>query len=259
MNIAVCVKIAPDAEDLEVQKDGSISLGRAEWVIGGFDLQAVEAGVRLAEKTGGRVTAISVGPGHINQSRVKKDLLSRGPDELIMVVDDQLAAADTHQTAWVLAGAIKHNGPFDLILCGEGSSDLYFQQVGMQVGALLDYPVLNFISKIDLLDQEKLMVERTLEEEIEVLEVPLPAVLSVTSDIHPSRLPTMKDILKAGQKPVIAVTPDDAGFENLPARQVETLDVRTPVQVSRKRIILPDGTPDAARVLTGYLKTEGLI
>ncbi len=88
MNIIVCYKLSPDAGDIEVKSDGSISLERAEWIIGGFDLHAIEAGVRLVEAAGGKVLALSAGPHQVDNSRLKKDLLSRGPDELCLVVDD---------------------------------------------------------------------------------------------------------------------------------------------------------------------------
>ncbi|HZW03487.1 MAG TPA: hypothetical protein VFF68_06150, partial [Anaerolineaceae bacterium] len=137
MNIVVCYKLTPDAGDIEVRPDGSISLERAEWNIGNFDLQAIEAAVRLAEATVGKATAVSAGPQKINQSKLKKDLLSRGPDELFLIADDALKDADTHITARVLAAAVRQVGPVDLVLCGEGSADLYFQQVGLQLGELL--------------------------------------------------------------------------------------------------------------------------
>jgi len=185
MNIVVCVKLTPDPSDIEVKSDGSISLERAEWSIGNFDLQAVEAAVRLAEAAAAageesKVIALSAGPEAIDQSKLKKDLLSRGPDELVMVVDDALRGADTAATAAVLAQAVRKLGPVDLVLCGEGSADLYFQQVGLQLGERLCLPTLNAISKIER-DGEVLVVERDLEDEVEVLEVPLPAVLSVTT------------------------------------------------------------------------------
>ena len=91
MKIVVCAKLAPDASDIEVRSDGTISLERAEWRIGSFDLQAIEAAVQLRELNGGTVTALSVGPLRINNSKLRKDLLSRGPDELVLVADDTLA------------------------------------------------------------------------------------------------------------------------------------------------------------------------
>jgi electron transfer flavoprotein beta subunit len=149
MNIIVCFKFAPDAEDIEVNRDGTISTEKAEWIIGEYDMQAIEAGMRLAEATGGKVIALSAGPQKINNSKLKKDVLSRGPDELVLVVDDGMLKADTAATAQVLAAAVRKLGGADVVLCGEGSSDLYFQQVGLQLGETLGVPTLNAISKIE--------------------------------------------------------------------------------------------------------------
>ena len=258
MKIAVCVKLAPDPEDIQVLRDGSISLDRAEWIIGGFDLPAIEAAVRLADASNGSVTAISAGPRQVDQSRLKKDILSRGAQELFMVADDALADAGTHLTASVLAAVVRKAGPFDLVLCGEGSPDLYFQQTGIQIGEILEWPVLNYISKVELEDGH-LVVERSLEEEIEVLEVPLPCVLSVTSDIHIPRLPTMKDILKAGQKPVKVETLQELGASLPSEKHFDILEIHAPQQVQRKQIRI-DGSPEqAVQTLIEALKKEKLI
>ena len=257
MNIIVCAKLAPDAGDIEIKSDGSISLERAEWLIGGFDLQAIEAGVRLVEAHGGQVTVVSAGPRAIAQSKLKKDLLSRGPDGLVMVVDERLAGADSALTARVLAGAIRKLGEFDLVLCGEGSSDLYFQQVGLQLGERLGAPTLNAVRHIAL-EGGALRVERDLEEEVELLEVPLPAVLSVTSDIHEVRLPSMKEILKAGKKPVSEWSLDDLGL-TVEAGAVEIVSMRAPEQKNRRQQLLAGSPDEATRQLVEILAREGLI
>jgi len=258
MNVIVCYKLAPDAGDIEVRNDGSISLERAEWGIGSFDLQAIEAGVRLAEATGGKVTALSVGPQKINNSKLKKDLLSRGPDELTLVVDEALNNADTALTAVVLAQAIRKLGAFDVVLCGEGSADLYFQQVGLQLGERLGLPTLNAVSKIEEEDGA-LIVERSLEDEVEVLEVPLPAVLSVTTDIHSPRLPGMKEILKASKKPVSEWSLADLDLDGAAKNRLETISTRAPKQAQRKQVLIPGSPEEAAQALVGYLKKEGIL
>jgi len=258
MNIVVCFKLTPDAEDIEVKSDGSISLERAEWIIGPFDLQAIEAGVQLAKATSGKVMALSAGPHQINQSKLKKDVLSRGPDELYMVVDDELAKADTAVTSAVLALAVQKMGPVDLVLCGEGSADLYFQQVGLQLGERLGLPTLNAVSKIEPLDG-MLKVERSLEDEVEVLEVPLPAVLSVTTDINQPRLPSMMEILKAGKKPVVEWTLNDLGSKEGLTSQVEVLSTQAPRQVRRKLVRISGSAEEAAQALAGYLGKEGVV
>ena len=258
MNIVVCCKLAPDAADIQVSSDGSISLERAEWIIGGFDLQAIEAGARLAEASGGKLIALSAGPHQINNSKLKKDLLSRGPDELVLVIDDVLVNADTAMTAAVLAKAIRKIGGVDLVLCGEGSTDLYFQQTGLQVGERLGLPTLNAVSKIESRDG-KLVVERSLEDEVEILEVPMPAVLSVTTDINQPGLPTLKEILKAGKKPVTEWTLVNLGLDLSFQNQVEVIRTTAPHHAQRKKIMISGVADEAVYALVVYLNKEGLI
>lgn len=257
MNIVTCFKFAPDSQDIEVKSDGSISVDKAEWVISEYDLMGVEAGVKLCEETGGKVMALSAGPQQINNSKLKKDILSRGPDELYLVVDDKLAANDSHFTATVLAQAVQKLGQVDLVICGEGSSDLYFQQVGLQLGELLGWPTINAVGNIQVKDGS-VVVERNLEAEVEVLEIPLPAVLSVTTDINQPRLPTMKEILKAGKKPVTEWKLEDV----LPAGTktgVDVVSVSAPRQVERKKVVIEASPEEAAQTLIGYLSKEGVI
>ncbi len=257
MKIVVCAKLAPDASDIEIRSDGSISLERAEWRIGSFDLQAIEAAVRLRDTHSGSVTALSVGPQRINHSKLRKDLLSRGPDELVLVTEDALNGADTAVTAQVLAAAVRKIGAVDLVLTGEGSADLYFQQVGLQLGELLAVPVFNAVSKIEV-NGSTVRIERSLEEEIEVLELPLPAVLAVTTDIHQPRLPNMKEILLAAKKPVFEWSLTDLEMENAPEPRVESVSLHAPRPVERKRILIEGSPEEAAQALTGYLVKEGL-
>lgn len=258
MKIVVCAKLAPDASDIEVRSDGSISLERAEWAIGSFDLQAIEAGARLVEGQGGDLIALSAGPQRINNSKLRKDLLSRGPGELILVSDDRLEDADTAITARVLAEAVKKMGGVDLVLTGEGSADLYFQQVGIQVGELLGWPVFNAVSCIEAVDGG-LVIERSLEDETEILEIPLPAVLAVTTDINTARLPNMKDILMAGKKPVTEWTLNDLELQGKINRAMDMIRLQAPPPVERKQILIEDSAEEAVQKLIEYLSKEGVL
>lgn len=257
MNIVVCAKLAPDTEDLEVKGDGSISTEKAEWIIGEYDLRAVEAGMKIVEESSGAVHALCAGPKEINNSKLKKDLLSRGPDDLSLVIDDGLKVGDTHLTATVLSQAVKKMGGVELVLCGEGSSDLYFQQVGMQLGEILGWPTINAVSKIQV-EGNSVIVERSLEEEVEVLEVPLPAVLSVTTDINTPRLASMKEILKAGKKPVAEWSLSDIGVSEMKSG-VDVVSTKAPKKVERKQIIIPGSTDEAVQALLVYLSKEGVL
>ncbi|SUG98148.1 Protein fixA [Salmonella enterica subsp. enterica] len=125
----------------------------------------------------------------------------RGPDELIVVIDDQFEQALPQHTATALAAAAQKSG-FDLLICGDGSSDLYAQQVGLLVGEALNIPAINGVSKILSLTDSTLTVERELEDEVETLSIPLPAVIAVSTDINTPQIPSMKAILGAAKKPV---------------------------------------------------------
>ena len=142
MNIVACYKIVPDAQDIEVGADGALRLDRAQWVLGEYDLVAIEAAAQLAAATDGSAVLLSAGGEKLNDTKLVKAALSRGADELYRVVDPALEDADAFQTASVLAAALRKID-FDLVVCGEGSADRYSQQVGLLVGALLGLPVVN--------------------------------------------------------------------------------------------------------------------
>jgi electron transfer flavoprotein beta subunit len=257
LNIIVCYKVTPDPEDIKYRPDRTLDFSSVEWRIGAYDLVAVEAAAQLAEATGGTLSALSAGPAELENSKSRKEILARGSNDLYQVIDEQLRDIDTHVTAQVLAAAIRKRGPFDLVVCGEGSSDLYAQQVGVQLGQLLDVPTLNAISKITPAGGQ-VIVERIVGHEVEVLEVPLPAVLSVTTDIYLPRILGMKDILGASKKPITQWTLADVGIEALhPALQ--PLETLAPAQADRKRIIREGESEEVVSELVSSLRKEGVL
>lgn len=236
MRVITCCKAVPEEQDIVIKSNGDISLERAKLTISNFDLNSIEAGAQIIEKVGGDLIALSAGAADINDSKLKKNILSRGPESLFMTSDDALANMDTHQTAQVLKAAIQKIGNYDLILCGEGSADLYAQQLGAQLGQLLNLPTINGISKITVVDNQ-VLVERTLEDEVETLEISLPALISVTSDINVPRLASMKEILAAGKKPSTVWSAKDIGSDGVP-KTIEVLETKAPKQVERKNEII---------------------
>ena len=236
MNIIACYKIVYEEQDIVVKPDSTLSFERAELKLSLYDLNAIEAVVRLAKETGGVSKLLTAAePSKADNSKLRKGVLSRGPEELFIVKDPSLADPDTYQTAQVLAAAAKKIG-FDVIICGEGSADQYAQQTGIQLGIALDVPVINAISSIKA-DGGKLTVERTIEGGIQVFDISTPCVICVTSDINEPAIPTMKDILGAGKKPVTELTFADLGF-TLPENTVEIVSTLAPKQAERKMIIV---------------------
>ena len=143
------------------------------------------------------------------------------------------------------------------MIFGEGSSDLYFQQVGLQVGELLGMPVFNSVGKIEV-KADHVVIERNLEDEVEIWKLPLPAALSVTTDINQPRLASMKEILKAGKKPVAEWKLADIGLTETGAG-VDVLSTTAPRKVDRKKIIIPGSTDEAVQTLIGYLSKDGVL
>ncbi|WP_159566636.1 putative electron transfer flavoprotein FixA [Budvicia diplopodorum] len=237
MNIIACYKLVPEEQDIAVNADGSLDLSKAEFKISQFDLNAIEAAVELKALAGeGNITAMSIGASALDNMKARKDVLSRGPDELTVVIDESFSHLPAYHTARVLAAAVKDR-PFDVMVCGDGSGDLYSQQVGILTGELLGIPSINGVSKILSYQGNTLKVERALDDEVEVLDIPLPAIISVSTDINDPQIPSMKSILSAAKKPVSVLHIGDLDIGEVPSL-IETVSILAPKQKQRMRIII---------------------
>jgi electron transfer flavoprotein beta subunit len=147
--------------------------------------------------------------------------------------------------------------PVDLVLCGEGSGDMYSQQVGLQLGEKLGWPTTTAVHSIHLAG-ETIQIERSLEEEFELLEVPLPAVLSLTTDINQPRLATMKEILKASKKPVQVWNLEELKSEIKPPR-IEVISTYVPKKKDRKQKMLIGKPEETVLALLEYLHADGAL
>lgn len=230
MKVIACYKVVPYEQSIGIAGDRSLCFDKAELVIGQYDLNAIEAGARLVEKNGGELTALTVGTAEVENSKLRKSVLSRGPAKCVTVNEPSLSGADCTATSAALAEAVKKMGEYDLILCGEGSSDLYAQQVGVQLGERLGVPAVNGVIAIEA-GEGFLTVQRSADGETETLTVALPAVISVASGINTTRVPSMKDILAAGKKPVSMWTGADV---EVPAeRATRTVSALAPERAER--------------------------
>ncbi len=283
MKIITCFKLVPEEQDIVVTPEYTLNFDNADAKISQFDLNAIEAASQLATDDD-EIAALTVGGSLLQNSKVRKDVLSRGPHSLYMVQDAQLEHALPLDTAKALATAVEKIGfdllifgegsgdlyaqqvldtakalatavekiGFDLLIFGEGSGDLYAQQVGLLVGEILQLPVINAVSAIQR-QGNTLVIERTLEDDVEVIELSVPAVLCVTSDINVPRIPSMKAILGAGKKPVNQWQASDIGWSQS-APLAELTGIRVPPQTERKHIILDNDSPEAIAELVEHLK-----
>ena len=254
MKIITCYKCVPDEQDIAINNaDGTLDFSKADGKISQYDLNAIEAACQLKQQVGeAQVVAMSVGGKVLTNAKGRKDVLSRGPDELIVVIDDQFEQALPQQTATALAAAAQKSG-FDLLICGDGSSDLYAQQVGLLVGEMLNVPAINGVSKILSLTDSTLTVERELEDEVETLSIPLPAVIAVSTDINTPQIPSMKAILGAAKKPVQVWSPADIGLNG--AQAYSEQQVAAPKQRERQRVVIEgDGEEQIAAFVENLRK-----
>lgn len=254
MKIITCYKCVPDEQDIAINNaDGTLDFSKADGKISQYDLNAIEAACQLKQQVGeAQVVAMSVGGKALTNAKGRKDVLSRGPDELIVVIDDQFEQTLPQQTATALAAAAQKSG-FDLLICGDGSSDLYAQQVGLLVGEMLNMPAINGVSKILSLTDSTLTVERELEDEVETLSIPLPAVIAVSTDINTPQIPSMKAILGAAKKPVQVWSSADIGLNG--AQAYSEQQVAAPKQRERQRVVIEgDGEEQIAAFVENLRK-----
>ncbi len=240
MNIVVPFKVVADDQDIVAAADGSLDFSKAHQIISTYDKNALEAAAQLAAANeGSSVKAITVGCPKIDDSKMKKDVLARGVDELFMTSGDSTANLDAFAIAAELVKLLGKVGAYDLVICGDGSADFYAKQTGVQLAAALDVPYVSGVVSLEAAG-DKVVAKRLLETETETVEIALPAVVSVAPDIALPRICGMKDILAAGKKPQ-TVEADDAATASV----TEVVEVKAPEQVARKLEIL-DAAEDGA-------------
>ncbi len=252
MKIIACYKSVPFSEEIVAKSDRSLDFSGASLEIGQYDLRAVEAAMQIKEADGeSSVAVLTVGGEAVSNSKMKKAILSRGPAEMYGVQDPSLAEADSFMTAATLKAALEKIGDVDLVLCGEGSSDMYVQQVGNMLGAMLGWNTLNAVCGLTR-EGDHLRVERVVSDGKEVLEVDLPAVLSVTSDINIPRIATMKDIMAAGKKPSTVWSMADVGAAA--EGKNETVSTLALEKADRKCIVLDGASEEEVAQFVDALK-----
>ncbi len=205
--IIACFKWVVDEAYVRRMASGELDFSSVDYKIGEYDRNAIEEAVRLKETLGGSAIGITVSVPEATKG--VKDALSRGCDQACFIADSSFGNLEPSQTAAILAEVIHSRiQSFDLIICGEGSSDLYAQQVGPRLSEKLGIPSVSFVQKLSI-EGGKLLAERRVEEGIEVIAAPLPALVTVLPDINVPRIPGVKDTLMASKKPVVTIKKDE--------------------------------------------------
>ena len=259
MNIVVCLKQVPDLQQIRI-KDRKPLLEGAPLIFGDMDKSALEEAVRIKEKTEGtKVTVLALGGAKLKDGI--KEALAIGADEAVLLIDPAFEGSDTMSTAKALARAIEKIGEYDLILCGEGSTDNYSGQVGPRLAEILDLPQVTYVRELEIGDS-KLRAVRNMEESFEVVEAELPAVVTVADEINQPRLASLRDILRAARKPVHEWTAADLGLSEdevgAKGSVIEVVSNLAPEQ-ARKQVVFEGELDEVIEELVNALTKEGVL
>ena len=203
ISIIVCMKQVLDPEaptsafKIDPEAKRAIPPKGTPPVLNPFDENALEAALKIKDTQGAVITVISMGQ-NLARPVVKKSLAA-GADELILLEDDTFEDLDSYSTAYTLAGAIKKMGKYDLILCGRQASDTDAGQVGSGIAEILGIPSITVARKIEA-DSGKVKVERVVPDGYEVIEAPMPVLITASSEIGELRSATVQAIIAARKK-----------------------------------------------------------
>ena len=258
MNIIVCIKQVPETTEVRINPETNTLIREGvKSIINPFDMYAIEEGIRLKDKFGGKVTVITMGPPQAEAAL--REAISLGADEGILVCDRAFAGSDTWATSYTLAGAIKKKGEFDLIICGKQASDGDTAQVGPGISTHLDIPQVTYVKKIEEVKDKTMRVERMMEEGFEIIETPLPALLTVVKEINEPRLPSLKGMMRAKSAQITTWTQKDLGLDlqriGLCGSPTQVVKIFTPPQRAGGQMLKGE-VSEAVEQLVNLIKDE---
>ena len=260
MNIIVCLKQVPDTTDVKINPETNTLIRQGiKTIINPFDTYALEEGVRLRERCGGKVTVISMGPPQAEEAL--REAISVGVDEAVLLSDKAFAGADTWATAYTLGKAVDKLGQYDIIICGRQTIDGDTGQVGPELAEMLGIPFIAYVSRIEEIADGNMRVQRMVEEGHEVIESPLPAVITVAKEINTPRLPSLRGIMKSKSAFIPIWNAEHMGVDEdrvgLSGSFTRVIKIFFP-QRTRRAEILQGEPEEQVDDLLGKLKNAGL-
>jgi len=220
MKVVVCVKQIPDpATPYEFEEGVNWVIRPDDQILDDTDRYGVEMGLQLAQAKEGTVTLVSMGPAGGAQGI--RQALAMGADRAVLVEDPALRGSNALTTARVLAAAVKQEG-YDLVIAGTESTDGYSGVVPQMMAEILGAPALTYATSVETGDGDVTIRRQTLAG-YDVVNAPLPAVVSVTSGVVEPRYPTFKGIMEAKKKPIDTKTLADLGVETTSDQAVTSI------------------------------------
>lgn len=213
MKILVCVKQVPGSNNVEVDPvTGVLKRSGIPSKINPYDLYAIEAALSAAERFGGSVETLTMGPPQAKA--VIQETVCMGAGRGTVLTDRKFAGADVLATAYTISQGIRKCGDFDLIICGKQTTDGDTAQVGAEVAEYLGIPNVSNVLSIDDCSEGKLLLTAGLDNKIVTLTAPMPCLISVDGDINTPRLPSYKIRKTLTDDSVTFLTFADFGDQN---------------------------------------------
>ena len=209
MTIVVLAKQVPDPEALvEVRAGGKELQIEQKFATNLFDEFAIEEALRIREKHGGKVTVITLGGPKATE--LLRTALAMGADDVLFLEDPAFLEGDGYATALALSKAVARQGA-DLVLCGRQAIDDDRSEVGPMVAEFLGLPHVGAVLKLDIADGAA-TAERAVEGGREVVEVPLPAVITAAKGLNEPRVAQVMGVMKAMRAQIPRISPAELGL-----------------------------------------------
>jgi electron transfer flavoprotein alpha/beta subunit len=260
MRQLVLLKDIPDLNEITI--DGETRRPKTEGIktkISDLDKRALEAAIQAKDRVGGEVAVLSMGDDKTKTALL--EALAMGADAAYIVNESGVKGIDTNATSRVLDAAIREIADYDVIISGEMTLDSLSSQIGPRLAELLGHPQVTYVKEYEL-SEGFVKAVRDLDAFEEVVEAPLPAILTVVREINEPRIPSLMNIMKAKKKPQTLWTLSDLGLslEEVQAMSfVKIKDVTAP-KMSRKQVkIEADTIEEAAAKLAEAIKEEGVL
>lgn len=211
MDIVVCIKQVPDTAEVRINpatntliRDGVPS------IINPYDMHAIEAGLEIREKAGGRVTVITMGPPQAEAAL--RDAIAMGVDDAVLLTDRAFAGADTWATSYALSKAIEKIGA-DIVICGKQAIDGDTAQVGPETAEFLNIPHISYIRMIEEVRPDFIRVQRLMDDGYDIIKSSIPILLTVVKELNIPRLPSLKGKMAAKKAVIKKWTASDIDAE----------------------------------------------
>jgi electron transfer flavoprotein beta subunit len=261
MNIVVCLKQVPDTTKVKINpQTNTLIRDGIKSITNPFDTYALEEAVRIKERCGGKVTAITMGPPQAEA--MLREAISVGAEGAVLLSDKAFAGADTLATAYTLARAVEKLAPCDLVICGRQTIDGDTGQVGPELGEMLGIPFLPYVSQIEEIREGYIRAKQLLEDGHSLIEAPLPAVITVVKEINTPRLPSLRGLSRSKSAVIPVWTAKEIGADEtlvgLSGSATKVVKIFFP-QRTAKGEMLPGDAEKQVEGLVDKLRSAGVI